>query len=564
MVRTSGGLRPARYTGQLRAVVFTGSVQIKRHRPFVNQGRCRLGRCSPGVAVATLVATLASAQPAAGQRPRGSPDTLAIRGDTYFLAHDALLGRAAGSPGAEAAAEYIVSRCLAMGLEPVAGRYLHPVPLQLVAAAPSPDALTITTAQGRHRFAAPRDVINDLETARTLDAFHGPVAFMDLAHLDRPLEATDALSGRVVVVNGLASDVARSGEVLNARGARGLVQLVDSATFADISASWSGRVHALLAHDGPTSRRTSLPVVVAGPRVAATLSAARSDPAAMATLLLEVQPAVRLGPFLSRNVTCRLAGSAPDQTARHVAFIAHYDHVGVQHTLDPDSIYNGFSDNAAGVAMVLSIADVLTRNPLRASTLFLFFTAEEMGLLGSDYFVETSPVPLNQLAVVLNLDAGAPPGPLSSWRVATSDSGLADVAIRVGAAHGWSISLTPARPNSDHFPFARHGVPAALLVPGSGPYDGLTAERSDSVRARWERYHEPGDEWSPDFPWSGLRRYAEVALEIARVADSALSRVEPDGSDSPHRGRGARTELQPLDVSGPALRLALPPRPTRP
>jgi len=172
----------------------------------------------------------------------------------------------------------------------------------------------------------------------------------------------------------------------------------------------------------------------------------------------------------------------------------------------------------------------------------LFFTAEELGLLGSDHFVEASPIPLNQISAVLDLDAGAPPGPLSSWRVATSDSGLADVATQVGAEHGWSFSFSPARPNSDHFPFARHGVPAALLVPGSGPYDGLTVEASDSLRARWERYHQPGDEWSPDFPWSGLRRYAEVALELARGVDSTMRPAEPDGSGSPRRGRGGLGE----------------------
>jgi len=378
----------------------------------------------------------------------------------------------------------------------------------------------------------------DLEAARTLDAFQGHVAFMEGAPPDRPVEGMEALTGRVVVVSGLATDPVRIGEVLKSRGARGLVQLVDSATFGELSASWSGRVHVLLGQDGPTSRRTSLPVVVAGPRVAAALRGVQRDTAAVATLSLRVRPVVRLGPFTSHNVTCRLGGSASEPAARQVAFVAHYDHLGVQHTLNPDSIYNGFSDNAAGVAMVLSIAGVLTRHPLRAPALFLFFTAEEMGLLGSDHFVETSPIPLSQLAAVLNLDAGAPPGPLSSWRIATSDSGLAEIATQVGAARGWSISLTPARPNSDHFPFARHRVPAALLVPGSAPYDGLTVERSDSVRARWERYHLPGDEWSPLFPWSGLRRYAEVALELAWAVDSALSGTEPAGSDSTHRGRG--------------------------
>jgi len=416
------------------------------------------------------------------------------------------------------------------------------VPLELVAAAPTDDALTISTLGGEQRFAAPRDVLLDLETARTLEAFEGRVSFLDTAQLQGPLESLPPLSGRVAVVDGVVTDRPGAGERLRARGARGLLQLVDSATFADRQAAWSGRVQVLLAHNVPTSRRTMLPVLMAGPAVATAMRVARGrDPAPR----LRVHPAVRLGPFTSTNVACRLAGAgAAADTEHYVAFAAHYDHLGVQYTLEADSIYNGFSDNAAGVAMVLGIADVLKRRPLRASAVFLFFAAEELGLLGSDEFVETPPIPLSQIRVLINLDAGAPPGALRSWRVATSDGRLAELSLQVGAQRGWSISISPARPNSDHFGFARHGVPSALLVPGPGPYDGLTPTASDSLRAKWERYHQPGDEWSAEFPWVGLQRYAEVALELARAADSAFDggssrRLRPPPGAGPSDTRGS-------------------------
>ena len=503
-------------------------VQIKRHTSLGNRACAVPGQKRRILSVAWLFA-VGGALPIAAQRPATPPDTLAIRGDTYFLAHDALLGRATGSRGAELAATYIVSRCIAMGLEPVAGRYLHAVPLQLASAVPASDVLTIETPERRYTFGSPHDVLIDLESARTLEAFQGPLVRTESSLPDGEPQDVEGISGRIVAVEGLLADRARTGDVLKARGAEGLVQLVDSASFAELAARWSGRVHVVLARDVPASLRTSLPAVVASPRVAASLAAGGG--------LVRVRPPVRSGPFTAHNVACRLPGSTSQSAPVHLAFVAHYDHLGVQHTLDSDSIYNGFSDNAAGVAMVLAIADVLRRHPLRASALFLFFAAEELGLLGSDYFVETSPIPVDQIGLVLNLDAGAPPAPLSSWRIATSDARLAELATRVGAARGWSVLVSPARPNSDHFAFARHGVPAGLLVPGPDSYDGFTTERSDSLRARWERYHQPGDEWSPAFPWSGLRRYAEVALALARAADSAFADTDP-ASDQTPRGRG--------------------------
>jgi Zn-dependent M28 family amino/carboxypeptidase len=153
------------------------------------------------------------------------------------------------------------------------------------------------------------------------------------------------------------------------------------------------------------------------------------------------------------------------------------------------------------------------------SVLFLWLTGEELGLLGSDWFVAHPLVPLERIAAVVNLDAGAPPAPPVAWNVqGGTRSSLGDHASRVAGLMGWQARLEPASPNSDHFPFLRAGVPAVFLVPAPGPFDGLTTDSSRALRQRWDRYHQPADHWAADFPFGGLVRYATFAMLVARAA----------------------------------------------
>jgi Zn-dependent M28 family amino/carboxypeptidase len=229
-------------------------------------------------------------------------------------------------------------------------------------------------------------------------------------------------------------------------------------------------------------------------------------------------------PMRSSNVACLLEGSDPERRGRAVVYTAHYDHLGMGlPDAHGDSIYNGFSDNSAGVAMLLAIAQAMGPVPgpaARHSVLFLFFTGEEQGLLGSDYFVSRPLWPLDSILGVINLDAGAPPARPWSWRIAGGDTGpLGRLARDVAADHGWSATTSPATPNSDYFPFVRNGVPAIFIVPGPGPFQGLSVDSSQALRRRWDRYHQPGDEWAPDFPFAGVARYAEYAYYVGRALD---------------------------------------------
>jgi Zn-dependent M28 family amino/carboxypeptidase len=158
--------------------------------------------------------------------------------------------------------------------------------------------------------------------------------------------------------------------------------------------------------------------------------------------------------------------------------------------------------------------------------IFLFLVGEERGLLGSDFYVARPLWPLDRTEAAINIDAGAPPGELTTWRLAGVDStGLGRVALNVAREQSWSATTSPPRANSDYYPFVREGVPGVFIIPGSGPFEGLSADSSDALRKRWDHYHQPADHWSNDFPFAGLARYAEYGYLIARALDLNTTRL---------------------------------------
>ena len=484
---------------------------------------------TPRVLAWIVLASAALTAPIEGQVPL--IDTLALRAHTRFLADDLLAGRATGSPGADLAALYIESQCRALGLEPIGQSYVQEVPLEesRVLAGTS---LTASSVAGTVQFLYPSDFTPNIGTAATLTSFEGPAVFVGTedAVESGDLGPTD-LRGRVAVTAGPFRGPAA--DTLTARGVVGMVQLIaDPETFALYRSS---RGHTRLYHRDPSIQSSfvpSTPAVLAGPRVARALMSGATVVADGTVRSQELGWVVRFQPELARrpvkavNVACLLPGSDPSTADRAIMLVAHYDHLGIgEPNAQGDSIYNGFSDNAAGVGMLLGIAGRLT-DPSgaapRHSIVFLFPTGEERGLLGSDFYVSQPLWPLERTIAVINLDAGAPPGPPVSWRVAGTDStGLGGVARRLAARLNWRITTSAARPNSDYYPFHRDGVPTAFIIPGPDPYEGLSADSTKALRDQWDRYHDPGDHWSSDFPFAGLARYAGFALLMLREVEAS-------------------------------------------
>lgn len=456
-------------------------------------------------------------------------DTLVLRATTYFLAQDLLEGRGTGTRGEGIAAAFIVSQCRRLGLRAAGADYLLPLPLEQARIEHA--RLSLTQGGSTQSFDYPADVTPGLAGKKTLSGFSGPAVWVgNDSMITSGLGRLD-LAGRVAVTDGVTGSAAD--DTLAARGAAAQVHVVASQALFDLYVRSRGATR--LYHRDPTvvsSLLPPLPSVLAGPRAALALlrgSGVLEDPDLRPRLLpprvaFELQHSDQQ--ITSHNVACVLPGAAGPAGDTAIALTAHYDHLGIGVPDERgDSIYNGFSDNAAGVAMLLGIAQAFVRGDaprLSHTLLLLFFSGEERGLLGSDYYVARPAWPVSRMRLVINLDAGAPPAPPVAWRLAGVDStGWGAVGIAVGRARGWTITTSPPKPNSDYFPFVREGVPALFIVPGPGSYEGLSEDSSNALRRRWDHYHQAADEWAPDFPFAGLARYAGYALAIAAAADTA-------------------------------------------
>jgi Zn-dependent M28 family amino/carboxypeptidase len=232
----------------------------------------------------------------------------------------------------------------------------------------------------------------------------------------------------------------------------------------------------------------------------------------------------------SRNVVGRLEGAKrPDET---VIYSAHWDHFG---TVEPDArgdrINNGAVDNATGTAALVEIARAFAQGPRPdRSVVFLAVTAEERGLLGSEYYAANPRYPLATTVGVLNMDSLSPWGPTRDFSMAGSAQlGLLDLLVE--EAKAWDRHFAPdPKPEagsffrSDHFPFAKRGVPAISFDSGEDWVDGGVKAAAESYLA--DRYHQPADEWDAKWPFTGMQRDLELLFKVG--ADLANSGDWPD------------------------------------
>lgn len=462
--------------------------------------------------IGLTLAILALARPAAAQ---ADPDIL--RAHTEVLAHDLLEGRGTAGRGERLAAVYITATLRRLGLSPLPGQPDDfRIPIDLVAFELDDGATSLRiTAGDRQR------------TLRPPDFYHpggGPASFRDFAGelvvagpapgaLDVLADFPD-LSGRVVVIgppwSGLEDVMAGAAH----RGAAGVVQGVPTPFYDRLRVVRGPVRFALEDADDPGD---ALPLVVVGPAGIDALGLADAirppgDDAAGSTAstgptgtLIDVDFAFSAEPRTGYNVAAMLPGSDPQLADEYVVVMAHYDHVGFGQPDAGDSIWNGFADNAAGVAVTLEVARALAVDPPARSTIFLLTTAEEQGLLGATAFADNAVVPLDRIAAVINIDGGAPPADIRAWTVAAPvDAPLGDLAAAAIRHAGHHVRRRPIIADSDHWAFHRHGVPALFLYPNQqGPGGGA---------------HTPHDEWRPDFPFDGLARYADTALAVIRAA----------------------------------------------
>jgi TonB family protein len=267
----------------------------------------------------------------------------------------------------------------------------------------------------------------------------------------------------------------------------------------------------------------------------------------------------QLRPFISRNVLAMLQGSDPSKNSEAVLYTAHYDHLGIDPAKSGDKIYNGAVDNATGCGILLELARVWanTKKAPPRSILFASVTAEEQGLLGSEYMGKKSAyLPVDPI-LDLNFDALQPIGIPEDVEVSGAERTTFYPVVE-STAKRFGLAIQPdASPEaghyyrSDHFSLARVGIPSFSISQGTkfAGHDRAwgEAQAKDYVN---NRYHQPADEYRADWDFRGLAKIASFGYELGLEAATQPSLIHWQPGDE-FEPAGKKRESR--DIDGDAL-----------
>jgi len=230
----------------------------------------------------------------------------------------------------------------------------------------------------------------------------------------------------------------------------------------------------------------------------------------------------------SHNVVALVPGKThPDET---VIYSAHWDHLGIgKPDSNGDTIYNGALDNASGISHLIEQGRAFAKGPRPdRSVVFLAVTAEEKGLLGSEYYAANPLYPLGKTVGILNTDSMGLWGPAKNFSISgTAKLDLLDDLVAEGKKEDRYFTADPHPESggfyrSDHFSFAKVGVPAISFKSGNDLVNGGT-ERGEAIEKDYtaKRYHQPDDEYQPGWDFSGQAEDAKLLHELGeRLANS--------------------------------------------
>jgi len=245
---------------------------------------------------------------------------------------------------------------------------------------------------------------------------------------------------------------------------------------------------------------------------------------------LDVHGNARTDIITSNNVVGLLPGKAsPDET---IIYMGHWDHLGIgAPDATGDRIFNGAIDNGTGIAHLIEQARAFATGPRPdRSIVFMAVTAEEKGLLGSEYYAANPLYPAGKTVGAINTDVMGVLGPARDFSVRGNQKfGLLDILVEEGARRGRRFTPDPNAATgtfyrSDHFTFAKAGIPALSFTPGQDLVTGGVARASAwETRYRAEMYHQPADEFDPSWDFTGTVQDAEllhaVGLRLANSCD---------------------------------------------
>ena len=263
---------------------------------------------------------------------------------------------------------------------------------------------------------------------------------------------------------------------------------------------------------------------------------------------------VKTETITSYNVVGMLPGrKRPEET---VIYTAHHDHLGIgQPDANGDRIFNGAVDNATGIAHIIEQARAFARRPrTERSVVFLAVGAEEKGLLGSEYYAANPLYPLERTVGILNTDSMGVWGRARDFSISgTARLELLDRLIAEAQRQGRRFTPDPRVEaggffRSDHFPFAKVGVPAISFKPGNDLVNG-GLQRGNALAAEYtaKRYHQPDDEFSSQWNFSGMAQDAQLlhAVGYGLANSSDWPNWAPDSQFRSIRDQSAPVRTRP-------------------
>ena len=490
-----------------------------------------------------------------------------IKAHIRFLADDLLEGRGPGSRGDELTRLYLSTQLESYGVQPAAegNSWIQPVPLRGLTTRPpkeiafKKDGQTLTLKHHDDMMAtsglAQESVsIEDAELVFVGYGIQAPEFDWDdykdvdlkgkiLVMMNNdPEDDPELFAGKRRLYYGRWDYKYHKAAEMGAAGAL-IIHTTASAgyPYQVVQTSWSGEESELAATSGPRMKLKGWLTEDASKRVASLAGYDLAELQAKAqsrdfrpvplgvTMSIAMTCAVR--EQLTGNVLGMLPGSDPELKKEYVIFMAHHDHLGLAAERDEtgDNIYNGAIDNASGTATLLTIAKALAEQPTRTkrSIMFAFVGAEEQGLLGSKHLAAHPPVPAGYMAAVINMDGINFLGETKDLNLIGNGKSNLDVLVeRVAQWQGRTV-VPDYSPDagyyyrSDQFSLAQIGVPGVYLHSGInvvGKPDGWGKEQLDA----WvqEKYHQPSDEYDPDWDLTGGVDDARLLLQVGLlVAD---------------------------------------------
>ncbi len=530
--------------------------------PLILASSLAIAACAGDKAPVSASATINADSPAAA-----SISAEGLLAHTKALSDDSLEGRGPGTPGEEKAVKYLVGQFKALGLASgnPDGSFVQKVSLLGFTAHPEAQ---FTIGSRVIPLSFPTDYVAVSRHDKPVIDVNAEMVFVGYG-VDAPEYGWNDYKGvdvkgkvLVMLVNDPAVPDPKDStkldasmfkgnamtyygrwtykyEIGSAKGAAGVIIVHETGPagypYEVVSGSW-GRENFDIAQPEASNTRTNVEAWITQPKAEELFTAAGKNFAQLkaAAKRKDFKP-VSLGAMAkfhvrneirrveSRNVVAKIEGADPTLKQEYVIYTAHWDHLGRDTTIKGDQIFNGALDNASGCATLLELAKAYTKVAPRTprSVMFIALTSEEQGLIGAKYYAENPLVPLNKTLANINMDG------FNQWGktkdlvvVGFGNSTLEDILADVIKPAGRELAPDPEPEKgfyfrSDHFEFAKKGVPALYLDAGT-KFIGKDSTYGKTKRDEYTNkdYHKPSDEVKADWDLSGAVEDDRALFEV--------------------------------------------------